>query len=88
MMIDNWQGPGIYEHYKGGHYIAIGLVRLEWNGGQGVAYMTLDPERQRDRFYENVMFTVRPLNEDDGEDCWNSMVERDGEQVPRFKKVA
>jgi len=86
--IDNWQGPGVYEHYKGGHYVAVGLVRMEWNDRIGVAYMTTDPERRREAFYRDVMFIIRPLNDEDGDDCWNSMVEHNGEQVRRFKMVA
>jgi hypothetical protein len=74
MTVDNWHGPGTYEHYKGGLYVAIGLVRLEWNNGTGVAYMTTDPEHRREQFYAGTMFTIRPLNEHDGDDCWNSMV--------------
>jgi hypothetical protein len=97
-MHENYQGPGIYEHYKGGHYIVLGKVRLEWNNGEGVAYMTLDREHQRENFYEDVLFVVRPLNQADGEDCWNSMVVNPNkeavaaglqvEYLPRFAKIA
>jgi hypothetical protein len=72
--INNWQGPGIYEHYKGGYYVAVGLIRIEHDESEAVAYMTLDPDHREEQFYRGFLFTARPLNEKDGPDCWNSMV--------------
>lgn len=86
--VDNWQGPGIYEHYKGGHYVAVGLVRKEDDETSWVAYMTTDPEHREDQFYKGFMFTVRPLNPKDGLDPWNSFGVIGDKLIPRFQKIA
>lgn len=90
--MQNYEGPGIYEHYKGGTYVVVGKVRLEWNEGEGVAYMTTDPEHREEQFYKDFMFTIRPLDFDDCcqgmSDPWNTCVIVDGVEVPRFKKIA
>jgi hypothetical protein len=86
--VDNWQGPGVYEHYKGGHYIAVGLVRVEYDESEAVAYMTLDQEHREDQFYRGFLFTIRPLNPKDGPDPWNSFGVIGDKLIPRFTKLA
>lgn len=83
----NYDGPGVYKHYKGGLYIVFGLSKLEYNEGIHVAYMTLNRERQRDNWYNGFFCIFRPLEPADGPDCWNSLVEYEGEITPRFVKV-
>jgi hypothetical protein len=83
----NYEGPGLYEHYKGGIYVVVGTIRLEYNESTLVGYMTTDPEHRVDHFYKGFLLTGRPLNPDDGPDCWNSLVEVNGKRVPRFKRI-
>lgn len=71
---DNYKGPGVYRHYKGGIYIVFGLCRLEWSNRQGVIYMTLDRDHARDNWYKGMFGVVRPLNKEDGDDAFNLLV--------------
>lgn len=83
----NYQGPGIYRHYKGGVYVVVGFVRLEWNEGLGVAYMTTDPEHREQHFYKGALFTVRPLEASDGPDAFNDIVDVNGIPTRRFERL-
>ncbi len=80
----NYEGPGIYQHYKGGHYRAIGVARHESTRAKMVIYHSYDIDHDLGRWMDGVDFVVRPLSADDGADAWNDDV-RIG--VPRFKKV-
>jgi hypothetical protein len=86
-------GPGIYEHYKGGHYRAVGLGQHESTGAKFVIYHSYSVEHDLKRFVEGVDFVIRPLNLIDGEDAWNDLVEGPEveiggpELVPRFRKL-
>lgn len=71
---ENWHGPGIYEHYKGGLYIAFGLGKSEADERLHVAYMALSASHQQDDWYKGMFCIFRPLNIEDGKDAWNTLV--------------
>ncbi len=82
-----YEGPGIYRHYKGGFYIAAGLVRLEYNDKVHVLYQTLDPEHRKDQFHRGLLGTVRPLTEAEGPDWFNDVLSYGLGLRPRFAPV-
>lgn len=89
----NWEGPGIYQHYKGGHYRALGVARHESSGAKEVVYHSYSIEHDMGRWMDGVDFVARPLNEEDGADAWNTEVrifdERGSafdQMIPRFSK--
>lgn len=95
-----YEGPGIYRHYKGGHYKVYGLGQHESNNARLVIYSSLDVDHEIERSKAGVEFVLRPLdehdlvNEDYDKDPFNMPV--DGTEVeiggpeiePRFVKVA
>lgn len=62
--------PGIYQHFKGGHYRVIGLSRHSETETPLVVYQAL---------YGDFGLWVRPL------ESFDSSVEVGGQVVPRFK---
>lgn len=69
-----YQGPGIYQHYKGGHYRVIGIGRHEGTGALMVIYHSYNIEHETARFKDAVDFVCRPLNTVDGDDAFNDRV--------------
>lgn len=67
--------PGIYLHYKGKRYLALGVARHSETLEYFVVYVNL---------YDNEagQMWVRPLEMFTGE------VEKDGKRIPRFKYVS
>lgn len=65
---------GVYRHYKGKHYLALGLARDDATDDVVVVYV---------RLYERSGYpmSVRRLG------VWNETVELDGVAVPRFSYV-
>lgn len=71
--------PGLYEHYKGGLYVALGLVTHHHTRKPMVVYVSCK--------YGTT--NVRPLEGwDRDEDGWTDITVNDaGDEVPRFKYV-
>ncbi len=71
--MNNFQ-TGIYQHYKGGKYLVLGVAKHSETKEDLVVYVTL---------YENDMASmwVRPL------DMFAENVTVDGKNMPRFKKI-
>lgn len=67
-----YTGPGLYRHWKGGRYLVFGLVRLEHNNTVHVLYTTLSEQHREDAFHKGMIGTVRPLNDEDGPDAFNT----------------
>lgn len=69
---------GVYEHYKGGHYLLIGVARDDRDDSEDaeplVIYARLYPRR-------GYPLTARPLSD------FIATVETDGGQRPRFRHV-
>lgn len=63
---------GIYEHYKGNRYQAIGIANHSETLEKMVVYKAL---------YGEGEFWVRPLS------MWEELVEVNGKQVPRFRYI-
>lgn len=65
---------GVYQHYKGGKYLVLGVAKHSETKEDVVVYVTL---------YENDMASmwVRPL------EMFTENVVHEGETVPRFRKV-
>jgi hypothetical protein len=87
-----YRGPGLYQHYKGGHYRVWGIGRHESNGACMVVYTSCNAMYEASRLVEGVDFVLRPLSEKDctgyeDKDPFNSMVEVDGVTVHRFERV-
>lgn len=86
-------GPGIYEHYKGGHYRVVGLGQHESTGAKFVIYHSYSVDHDLKRFVDGIDFVIRPLNSIDGGDAWNEnvqVIDADTaipDTVPRFKKL-
>ena len=64
--------PGIYEHYKGNRYQAIGIANHSETLEKMVVYKAL---------YGEGEYWVRPIS------MWEEMVEVNGKQVPRFRYI-
>lgn len=65
---------GVYQHYKGGKYLVLGIAKHSETKEDLVVYITL---------YENDMASmwVRPLA------MFTENVMVDGKSVPRFRKI-
>ena len=65
---------GVYQHYKGGKYLVLGVAKHSETKEDLVVYVTL---------YENNMASmwVRPLA------MFTENVMVDGKSVPRFRKI-
>lgn len=65
---------GVYQHYKGGKYLVLGVAKHSETKEDLVVYVTL---------YENDMASmwVRPLA------MFTENVMVDGKSVPRFRKI-
>jgi len=73
--------PGLYRHYKGGHYRLLLVVdHHEHDGRRLVVYRSLDRGTLNARQLEKV-------GPDDREDCWNDLVGKSGCEEPRFRLV-
>jgi len=94
-----YTGPGIYYHYKGGHYLVFGVAQHEARpANKMVIYRSYDIHHEMNRATEDVDFVARPLESfgSPGVDAFNDMVvvENAGpegpirEKVPRFRRVA
>lgn len=66
--------PGVWRHYKGAEYLALGLAREDETDEVVVVYARLYPR-------EGLPMSTRRLS------IWNQMVEIDGRRVPRFEYV-
>ena len=68
--------PGVYRHYKGNHYLALGLAREDESGETVVVYTRLYPR-------EGLPMSTRRLG------VWNEMVtvQPGGKAQPRFVYV-
>jgi hypothetical protein len=66
--------PGVWRHFKGRTYLALGLAREDETNDIVVVYV---------RLYERsgLPMSTRKLS------IWNEMVEHGGRQVPRFEFV-
>jgi hypothetical protein len=84
----SYEGPGVYRHYKGGIYIALGVAEYEATRAKvGVVYFSCSTAHEAFRAARGVQFICRPLNSEDGPDAWNEMVTVDGVLVPRFERA-
>lgn len=65
---------GVYQHYKGGKYLVLGVAKHSETKEDLVVYVTL---------YDNAMASmwVRPLA------MFTEEVLVDGKKVPRFRKI-
>lgn len=64
--------PGVYRHYKGRHYLALGLAREDETNETVVVYTRLYPR-------EGLPMSTRRLS------VWNQRVRLDdGSELPRF----
>lgn len=67
--------PGVYRHYKGNYYLALGLAREDETNETVVVYTRLYPR-------EGLPMSTRRLS------VWNEQVtSADGTQSPRFEFV-
>ena len=66
--------PGVWRHYKGAEYLAIGLAREDETDETVVVYTRLYAR-------DGLPMSTRRLSK------WNEMVELDGRRVPRFQYV-
>lgn len=69
-----YDGPGIYQHYKGGYYRVIGVGKHESSGALVVIYHSYNIDYDLPRFVEGVDFVCRPLNHEDGNDAFNTRI--------------
>lgn len=68
--------PGVYRHYKGPHYLVLGVARNANTEERAVIYMPLEPHGD-----ELPMLTYRPV---DGEDGFFVPVVMEGKKRERF----
>lgn len=66
--------PGLWRHYKGNEYLALGLARQDETGEPVVVYTRLYPR-------EGLPMSTRRLS------IWCEMVELDGRKVRRFEFI-
>lgn len=70
--------PGLYRHYKGGYYLALGLLFHDSGRHLMVRYISLKHGSEN----------VRPLEGVESDpDGWLDLVEVDGKKAPRFVYV-
>src|SRR5688572_30543112 len=69
-MIERFR-PGVYEHYKGRQYLALGLAREDETDEVVVVYARLYPR-------DGLPMSTRRLH------VWNEEVKHEGHLVPRF----
>lgn len=81
-----YDGQGIYRHYKGGYYRALGIAQHESTGLMTVIYHSFSLDHELDRASRGVQFIARPLNDSDGADAWNSQVYFQG-RFQRFERI-
>jgi len=86
----SYDGPGIYQHYKGGYYRVFGVAKHESNSAMLVIYHSYSVEHDLSRWMQGADFVARPLNiEDlrtpDDHDPFNGESAKPGQQ--RFVKV-
>jgi hypothetical protein len=76
--------PGIYEHFKGGRYLVLGVEIDSENKDKGfrVAYFSLEQKKWLTRPYSSNKYLP-----DDQRCGFTDEVSRDGYQGPRFKRV-
>lgn len=67
-----YEGPGIYQHYKGGYYRVLGIAKHESTDVELVIYHSYSVEHDLARWQDGVEFVARPLNDSDGEHPFNS----------------
>ena len=67
---------GVYQHYKGPHYLVLGVARNANSEERSVVYMPLEPHGN-----ELPMLTYRPI---DGEDGFFVPAVVDGKKRERF----
>ncbi len=83
--------PGLYRHYKGGEYSAIGLTRHHDSGRSYVLYSSMLTGSLRIRPLVKV-FDLSQAEAEPDQDCWNDelVVDRlqQGPPVRRFRYVA
>jgi hypothetical protein len=80
-----YDGPGIYQHYKGGYYRVIGVGQHESTHARMVIYHSYNLEYDLPRMREHIEFVCRPLNAEDGPDPFNTRL-ANGQM--RFVKIA
>lgn len=88
-----YDGAGIYEHYKGGHYRVYGKCRVEFNGATMVRYSSLSLDHELERAESGIEAILRPLTLADAhmcgiKDAFNEAVVVNGQPRPRFRKLA
>jgi hypothetical protein len=84
-----YEGPGIYRHYKGGHYLVLGVSQHESEGTKFVIYRSYDAHHELDRLEQGVDFVARPLDKMDGFHAFNFPVGwGEDRQQERFVKVS
>jgi hypothetical protein len=55
----SYEGPGIYRHYKGGHYRVLGVAQHEYSGVELVIYRSYSVEHDLGRLNEGIEFVAR-----------------------------
>lgn len=81
-----YEGPGIYKHYKGGHYHVWGIAMHESEDYPLVIYSSLSVEHELQRDEDGVDWVARPLA--GRPDSFNDVVAPSpGIQTARFRKI-
>jgi hypothetical protein len=66
-----YEGPGMYQHYKGGYYLVFGIGGEEGTPGppgrQMVVYVSMSHEHMAENLAHGNSFKLRPLNIGDEE---------------------
>lgn len=90
----SYDGPGIYQHYKGGYYRVLGVAKHESSDIKLVIYHSYSLDHDMSRWMEGVDWVARPLNQEDGPDAFNDLLTQlpdlpvgDPGWYPRFKKI-
>lgn len=82
----NYQGPGVYQHYKGGQYAVFGLAKHTETEEVFVVYMSTKAEVDVMEIPDRVRMFARPLS------MFNEQVGGVGgtpvDAVPRFRRIS
>jgi hypothetical protein len=73
---ENYQGPGLYQHFKGGLYFVVGTATLASDPAEVLVLYVI-----RTRGDTSYRIWARSLKE------FNEYKEHDGQNVPRFRKL-
>lgn len=88
----SYNGPGVYRHYKGGLFDAVGVAEHESTGQRFIIYKSRSIEYNAERLARGADLIARPADIEDclpqsAHDPFNAPLAIGGVPVERFEKI-